>query len=141
MYVPVCRLQFWNVPGLITGNGPRGMVVPELTIPSYLPVPVIVVRAALWPSRAKWVRDLSPCASIASHTEVPVSIPLNTEFIPTHLKVDLSKMPPGGLLCTVPVISKLNAVCVWENAMMLLAPDQQHVRRHALNRTRTIITS
>jgi hypothetical protein len=37
-------------------------------------------------------------------------------------------MPPGGLLRVVPVISKVDAVWVLENVIVLLTPDQQELK-------------
>jgi hypothetical protein len=58
---------------------------------------------------------------------MPVFLPSIELLMPTQRKVVMSKAPPGGLLRVVPVSSKLEAVCVLENAIALLTPDEQLV--------------
>src|SRR3979490_2920393 len=104
-----------------------GSTMPLATMPSYFPVPVTFSRTILSPCCEKLVRRLSPSGSTASHTVFAEIFPSNEAFIPTHLKEVRSNKPPDGLLRFVPVISKLNAEWVFENAIRLLTPDQQAV--------------
>src|SRR5262245_56096375 len=111
----------------MAGNCPKDSVVPVRTIPSYLPVPASASDVCFGPSLMFRTRYLSPSLSIDSHMLRPVFLPSIELLMPTQRKATMSKGPPGGLLRVVPVSSKLEEVWVFENAMALLAPDQQLV--------------
>src|SRR4029453_16122594 len=111
----------------MTGKGPNGCTVALMTIPSYFPVPATVSLVTFPSAVEKYESRLSPSRSMPSQTVVPVFFPPRDAFIPTQRNVSLSKSPPGGLLRIEPVCSKLRAMWVLENAIVLLVPDQHAV--------------
>src|SRR3954454_8237924 len=111
----------------MTGKGPNGCTVALMTIPSYFPVPPTVSLVTFPSVVEKYDNRLSPSRSMDSQTLVPVFFPARDADIPMHRNVSLSKRPPGGLLRIEPVCSKLRAVWVLENAIVLLVPDQHAV--------------
>jgi hypothetical protein len=84
----------------------QGLDCAAATMPSYFPLPVIFSRINFPSLPSEKVDErLSPSASMASHTTDTVFFPSSEAFIPTHRKVFLSNIPPGGLLRVAPVSS------------------------------------
>src|SRR5262245_7818146 len=106
----------------MTGKGPKGSTVAVKTIPSYFPVPATVSLVTFPSDVVKYESRLSPSRSMDSQTVVPVTFPPRDVLTPTHRNVSLSKSPPEGLLRIEPVCSKLRAMWVLENEIVLLVP-------------------